>query len=155
MERLTHVFNQIKESLGIFFGIIFTFLTPIQGMLMTTGGFVIIDTIFAIYVVVKLSGWAGYKSNKLFNIAPKTFFYLLGIILGFCVDTFLVDGKIWGISLLITKFICFFFIYIELKSIDETSMKLGNRSFWIVLKEAILKAKAFKKDLNEITKKEE
>ena len=124
-------------------------------MLMTTGGFVLIDTIFAIYVVVKLQGWAGYKSNKLFNIAPKTFFYLLGVILAFCVDTFLIDGKIWGISLLITKFVCFFEIYIELKSIDETNMKLGRKSFWIVLKEAILKAKSIKKDLNDLKKDEE
>lgn len=121
-------------------------------MLMTTGGFVMVDTLFAIYVVVKLNGWDGFKSNKLFNIAPKTFFYLFGIILGFCIDTFIVDGKIWGINLLISKLICFFFIYIEIKSIDETSMKLGNKSFWVIIKEMILKAKEFKKDLNEVTK---
>ena len=135
-------------------GIIYTFLTPIKGMLMTTGGFVLADTIFAIYVVVKLSGWQAYKSNKLFNIAPKTFFYLLAICLGFCIDTFIVDGKIWGISLLISKLICFFFIYIEVKSIDETSMKLGNKSFWVIIKDMILKAKSLKKDLNEVTKDE-
>jgi hypothetical protein len=123
-------------------------------MLMTTGGFVLADTIFAIYVVVKLSGWQAYKSNKLFNIAPKTFFYLLAICLGFCIDTFIVDGKIWGISLLISKLICFFFIYIEVKSIDETSMKLGNKSFWVIIKDMILKAKSLKKDLNEVTKDE-
>ena len=121
---------------------------------MTTGGFVLADTIFAIYVVVKLSGWQAYKSNKLFNIAPKTFFYLLAICLGFCIDTFIVDGKIWGISLLISKLICFFFIYIEVKSIDETSMKLGNKSFWVIIKDMILKAKSLKKDLNEVTKDE-
>ena len=105
MNRLTHIISQFKESFEIFIGIVFAFLTPVKGMLMTTGGFVIIDTCFAIYVAVKLGGWTAYKSNKLFNIAPKTFFYLLGIILGFCVDTFIIDGKIWGVSLLIRKFV--------------------------------------------------
>jgi hypothetical protein len=38
-----------------------------------------------------------------------------------------------------------------MKSIDETSQKLGNRPFVFVLKDIIEKAKSFKKDINEIT----
>jgi hypothetical protein len=121
-------------------------------MLLTTGGFVLIDTIFAIYVTVKLGGWSEFRSGKLWNFCPKTVFYLAGVILGFLVDTFLVDGKIWGINLLITKFVCFLFIYIEIKSIDETNQKLGNRSFWVVLKELISKIKSVKTDINELKK---
>jgi hypothetical protein len=41
-------------------------------------------------------------------------------------------------------------IYIEIKSLDETSMKLGNKSVWVILKEMTGKLKELKKDLNEI-----
>jgi hypothetical protein len=40
-------------------------------------------------------------------------------------------------------------IYIEIKSLDESSIKLGNKSFWVLLKE-INKLKDIKKDLNDI-----
>lgn len=144
------IIHHFRDNLVMLVGIIYTFLTPINGMLMTTTAFVLADTIFAIYVAIKLNGWCGFKSNKLFNIAPKTVFYLLGIILGFAVDTFIVNGQIWGVNLLISKLTCFFFIYIEIKSIDETSMKLGHKSFWVIIKEMILKAKSLKRDLNDI-----
>lgn len=154
LQRFLHIVSQIKESISILFGIIFTFLTPIHGMLLTTGLFVVIDTLFAVYVAVKLGGWSAFRSGKLWNFAPKSFFYLGGVILGFLVDTFLVGGPVWGVNLLICKFVCFLFIYIEIKSIDETNQKLGNRSFWVVLKELITKIKDVKTDINEIKKDE-
>jgi hypothetical protein len=40
-------------------------------------------------------------------------------------------------------------IYIEIKSLDESSIKLGNKSFWVLLKEMV-KLKDIKKDLNDI-----
>ena len=55
-----------------------------------------------------------------------------------------------GIKLLFAKVMTAFWIYIEIKSLDETSMKMGNRSFWIVFKEFIEKMKGLKKDLNEL-----
>jgi hypothetical protein len=42
------------------------------------------------------------------------------------------------------------FCWIELKSIDETSMKLGNKSIWVHFKELISKSKDIKKDLNDV-----
>jgi hypothetical protein len=39
-------------------------------------------------------------------------------------------------------------IYIEIKSLDESSIKLGNKSFWVLLK--VNKLKDIKKDLNDI-----
>jgi hypothetical protein len=148
--RMIHILETFKNSLVNLIAIIFVFLTPIHGMLLTTSLFVIADTIFAIYVTVKLNGWESFRSAKLYNTVPKTVFYLSAICLGFLVDKFIVAGTVWGISMLITKIVCAFLIWIEVKSLDETSQKLGNRSFWQILKELITKAKDVKKDLNEI-----
>lgn len=129
-----------------------SFLVPIQGMLITVLATVLIDTAFAIYMTVKLGGWQSYKSNKLFNIAPKLFFYLGGICLAFCIDNFIVAGPLWDVNLLVSKVVSAFFIYIEIKSLDETSMKLGNKSFWVIIKELIGKANSVKKDLSDDNK---
>lgn len=127
------------------------FLTPIKGLLITTGLFVLLDTIFAIYATIKLNGWKSYQSTKLFNIAVKTFFYLGSIVLAFFVDTHIVENNaIMGIKLPISKFATIFWLYIELKSIDETSQKLGNKPFLDIINGIVKWLKSFKKDINEI-----
>ena len=131
---------------------IFAFLSPISGLLFLVGLFVFSDTFFAIYTSIKLNGFYSFKSHKLFNIVVKSFFYLGSVFLAYCVDKFIINSNIiFGIELLIAKVTSLFWIYIEMKSIDETSQKLGNRPFIFVLKDIIEKAKSFKKDINEIT----
>ena len=49
-----------------------------------------------------------------------------------------------------SKVVTIFWIYIEVKSIDETSQKLGNKSFYFTIKNLHTKLKDLKKDINEI-----
>ena len=55
-----------------------------------------------------------------------------------------------GIKLPISKFATIFWLYIELKSIDETSQKLGNKPFIEIINNIVKWLKSFKKDINEI-----
>jgi hypothetical protein len=127
------------------------FLTPIKGLLILTGVAVVIDTIFAIYCTIKISGINSFKSSKLFNLAVKSFFYLGTIILSFLIDVYIVENKsIFGINLFISKLMTVFWIYIEIKSIDETSIKLGNKPFYETLKNIIAGLKSLKQDINEL-----
>ena len=128
----------------------FCFISPIYGLLAIITFAVGFDTLFAIYVSVKLKGISSFKSTKLFNVVVKTFFYMGSIIFAFMIDKYMFEGKILDIPYLISKVITFVWLYIEIKSIDETSMKLGNRSLWVILKEIINKGKSLKKDINEI-----
>jgi hypothetical protein len=129
---------------------ILIFITPILGLLSLISFAVGFDTIFAIYVSIKQNGIKSYKSNKLFNLPVKTFFYMGSIIFAFMIDKYILDGKVLDIPYFISKVLTFVWVYIEVKSIDETSVKLGNRSLWVILKEIISKGKDFKKDINEI-----
>jgi hypothetical protein len=134
----------------IFFAMI-TFLAPIKGLLLITGLCVLLDTFFAIYTTIKLNGWESYQSTKLFNIVVKSFFYLGSIILAFFVDTHIIEkNTLFGVNLLVSKVVTIFWIYIEVKSIDETSQKLGNKSFYFTIKNLLTKLKDLKKDINEI-----
>lgn len=126
------------------------FLAPINGLLLTMVGFVFFDTILACYVVWKLLGWLGFTSDNLFNIAVKLFFYLGAIILGYSIDTQIIQRTLFEIPFILSKTIALGFIYIEVKSIDETQMKLTNKSLWNFFKEGIEKAKSVKKNINEV-----
>lgn len=149
MKNESHVY--IITFIKALFLTIATFLTPIKGLLIITGMAVLLDTILAIYTTIRLNGWASYQSTKLFNIAVKTFFYLGSIVLAFFVDTHIVENNaIMGIKLPISKFATIFWLYIELKSIDETSQKLGNKPFLDIINGIVKWLKSLKKDINEI-----
>lgn len=143
----TYVLIFIKTLLVL----IATILTPIKGLLLVTGMAVFLDTVFAIYTTIRLNGWKSYQSTKLFNIVVKSFFYLGSITLTFFIDTHIVGNNlIMGIELFLSKVITIFWLYIEVKSIDETSQKHGNKPFYMILKNILSKAKELKKDINEI-----
>ncbi len=77
------------------------------------------------------------------------------IVFAYLIDYFMIEKNlIWGIPNLITKITTMLWVYIEMKSWDETSQKLGNPPFLTIVNNIIKKAKAFKKDLNELKKDE-
>ena len=127
------------------------FLLPAKVFLLIIGMVVAMDTIVGIYTTIKLRGRKSYQSTKLFNLAVKTFFYGGSICFLYCIDYFIVgvDG-VFGISLISTKAATLFFVYIECKSMDEKSQKLGNEPFYKIVKNLLNRLKEFKKDLNEI-----
>jgi hypothetical protein len=56
----------------------------------------------------------------------------------------------FGIELLFSKVIAILWIYVEVKSIDETSIKLGNKPLLTLIKEMIAVFKSLKKDMSGI-----
>jgi hypothetical protein len=61
-----------------------------------------------------------------------------------------LQSVVFGVPNLFPKFITAIWLYIEIKSVDETSMKLGNRSFWVIIKEFLDKLKSLKADVNDV-----
>lgn len=140
----------MKTVTSIFLSLV-TLISPIKGLIALIGLCVLLDTLFAIYTTIKLNGWKSYQSTKLFNIVVKTFFYMGSIILAYFIDSHIIESNlILGIPLLISKAITLFWVYIEVKSIDETSQKHGNKPFYLLIKNLMSKAKELKKDINEI-----
>lgn len=128
-----------------------TLISPIKGLILLIGMSVVLDTLFAIYTSIKLNGWRSYQSTKLFNIVVKTFFYMGSIILTYFIDTHILEQNlIMGIPLFASKTITLFWVYIEVKSIDETSQKHGNEPFYVIVKKLMSRAKDIKKDINEM-----
>jgi hypothetical protein len=142
--------SSMKEYILALFISLLTILAPIQAFIIIIALFVASDTALAIYATITLNGIKSFRSNKLFNIVIKTFFYMGAILLAFLVDTYIFSGSIMSVKLLMAKAMTLLFCYIELKSIDETSIKLGNKSIWVHFKELFAKGKELKKDLGDI-----
>jgi hypothetical protein len=139
--------NLLKHALLTFA----TFFIPIQGILLLLIGVVSIDTIMAIYVSIKLRGFKSFKSALLRKgMTAKIFLYLGTVMLAFSVDSFIMGGSLFGIQYLLAKGLASVWIFGELKSMDENSIKLGNRSFAIILKEFFKKITGYKDDIKKI-----
>ena len=147
---------KLKTSFGAVGAIITAFLMPVMPLLLIMIGFIMLDTITAVYVIIKIEGKKHFRSHFLFNIVPKSFLYLSSILMAFLLDKFLVEpSAILGIAFFLSKGMLIFWSYIECVSINENSMKLGNRSFGVVLKEILSKIKGLKKDLTQLKKTED
>lgn len=126
------------------------FLMPISGLLLTMIAFVVLDTVTGIYVSIRLNGFGSFKSTKFFNLVVKSFFYLTSIIMAYFLDKYMLEGSFMGIKLLLAKAMTAVWIFNEVNSCDENSIKLGNKSIWVLSKDLIEKLKTLKKDLNEL-----
>ena len=146
-QDLYYYLLKFKAEIGMILFSIITFLTPILGMVALVACAVGLDTFAGIHIARKNKD---YQSDKLFNVVVKTFFYMTTILLAFLIDTFIFEKQLANIGYLSSKSVTMFWIYIEAKSLDEKSQKLGNRPFHVIMSALIKRIKSWKKDINEI-----
>jgi len=129
------------------------FLTPIAGLLTLVLLIVTLDTIIGIYTSHKLN--IPFQQDKFFNVAVKLFFYLGTIILAYVIDLYILGGvgMVFGIEFFVSKIMSVFWVYSEVKSIDESNVRLGNVSFKTRFKNMLEALKSLKKDITDITGK--
>jgi hypothetical protein len=130
---------------------ILTFFVPIQGLLLLLIFMVSLDTLTAIYVSIKIRGVKSFRSALLRKgMTAKIFLYLGTVILAFMIDTYILGGSTFGVKHLLSKGLASIWTYAEVKSMDENSMKLGNRSFFVISKEFFKKITGYKEDVEKL-----
>ena len=130
---------------------ILTFFVPIQGLLLLLILMVSIDTLMAIYVSIKLRGIKSFRSALLRKgMTAKIFLYLGTVLISYMVDVYILNGTTFGIQHLLSKGLTAIWTYAEIKSMDENSMKLGNQSFFIIVKDFFKKITGYSKDIKDI-----
>lgn len=147
-DYIISIVASFKNELFIVSALFFAFTSPIHGLIYTVGGAVVMDTVFGLYKAWKLK--IEIESNLMLNFFVKTFFYMGSIFLGLLISKYMTEGQAFGIRLFVPKFLCGVAMLIEFRSMDETSVKLGNRPILEIIKGAITWLKSFKKDINEI-----
>lgn len=141
------------KYLNYIFSSLIVLFVPIQGILISVGMAIILDTFTGVFKAVKLNGWQSIKSRTLSQIVSKLLLYEVCILLLFVIDKFILNEFIikWlGINYMFTKICAILLIFVELVSIKENIEASYNISIWKLLKNLFLRAKEIKQDIDQI-----
>ncbi len=146
--------EKLVAILLTFLTAIYSFIAPIQGILLLVGVAIIFDTIAGIYCSKRLGN--PILSRKLFRLAIKTFVYGGAVIIFYSMDVLLLKdiiGYFLSIPLLLTKSVATTFIFIELYSVDEKIRAVNNnKGIWYYFKRLISGAKSIKDKVSKLDK---
>lgn len=126
---------------------------PIQGILISVGAAIALDTFTGVFKSIKLKGWRSVRSRKLSQIISKMLLYEICILFLFMIDKFILNEFIFkwlSIDYMFTKICAILLIFIELVSIKENIEEAYSIKIWEMLKKAFLRAKEVKDNIEEI-----
>lgn len=147
----------IKSVLLSVFGATVAFISPIAGVLLAVGLFILLDMIIA-YWRVKTTGQKWTSKKMRLGLVPKFISYQVSVIIFFVMDKFILNDFVKYFiqyEFLFTKVIALTFIFIELKSIDENWAVVKGKGLFASLKEMLNVGKSIKDDIKNINKDKE
>lgn len=139
----------MKTYIAYFFTTLLLFFAPIQGLLISVGTAIALDTIFGIAKSIKLKD--KITSRKLSNIVSKFVLYQAAVLLIYTIDTFLLGEffKMWfSIPYFFTKIVTIILIFIEAVSIKENFEEAFEVNVFKMLKSALKRSKEIKDDID-------
>ena len=126
---------------------------PIHGILIAVGSSIMLDTFTGVFKSIKINGWSSIKSRKLSQVISKMLLYEVCILFLYMIDKFILNEFIFkwlSVDYMFTKVCAILLIFVELTSIKENIQEAYNIKIWDMLKDAFLRAKEVKNNINEI-----
>ena len=139
----------MKTYLAYIFTTLLLFFAPIQGLLISVGTAIALDTIFGISKAIKLN--QKITSRKLSNIVSKFVLYQAAVLLIFTIDVFLLGEffRLWfSIPYFFTKVVTIILIFIEAVSIKENFEEAFNVNVFRMLKKFLKRGVEIKEDID-------
>jgi len=144
-----YLFSEFSTIVSAMFFAALQFFMPIRELTVIMIMAVLLDTCFGIYRCWKLG--TKVTSHRLFiNLVGKLGMYVGTLMLMFMIDTYLVGGSMFGVSLFLSKTVTIIYTFIEIKSINESSVMVGNKSIWTIIEELTKRAMKFKTDIKKL-----
>lgn len=151
MEQLTILQTRIQDHLFKLVAAFITFLSPIQGIMITVGLLILADTIFGIWKANKLG--ERITSRKFSQVISKMFLYQGTILLFFLIDMFIIGdilGALFSVPYLLTKVVALVLASVEVFSIDENYKAVHGSSLWNAFKKLVARSKEISADIKDI-----
>ena len=125
------------------------FFAPIKGIILIVALSTIIDTCFGVW---KAKSLKEPITSKMFRngLVPKLLSYIAVVMLVFSSDVFIINGltlSVVSVEFISTKVIALVLLSVEVKSMDESWIKVKGYSFIDKIKAIIVKLKDVKKEL--------
>lgn len=143
--------NTIYTYIETLIAVLIVFFAPITGMIILVALSTLIDTGFGIWKVQKLDEKISSKKFR-FGLVPKLISYVIAVMLVYASDYFILNDLtkiLVSVEFLSTKVIALTLISIEVKSMDESFLKVKGYSFLKKFTGLIMKAKNIKKQIEE------
>ena len=134
----------MKNTTLIIFASLFTILSPVQPMVLVAIIAIFIDTIFGVWRSVKKNGWTSFKSRRLSDTLGKAALYSGGIVFTFLIERFIAGDIIAhfiAVELIMTKFVAFFCVIVEVKSINESYESVTGKNILAAMRKFVTRSK--------------
>lgn len=134
----------MKNTTLIIFASLFTVLAPVQPMVLVAIIAIFIDTIFGVWRSVKKNGWTAFKSRRLSDTLGKAALYSGGIVFTFLIERFIAGDIIAhfiAVELIMTKFVAFFCVIVEVKSINESYESVTGKNILAAMRKFVTRSK--------------
>jgi membrane-bound acyltransferase YfiQ involved in biofilm formation len=124
---------------------LFTVLAPVQPLVLVAILAIFIDTIFGVWRSVKKNGWSSFKSRRLSDTLGKAALYSGGIVFTFLIERFIAGDIIAhfiAVELIMTKFVAFFCVVVEVKSINESYESVTGKNILAAMRRFVTRSKS-------------
>ena len=128
-------------------GTLFIFFAPIKGIILLVALSTILDTAFGLWKSKALGEEITSKKLRM-GLVPKLISYISVVMLVFASDVFIINEMTIGLISIVfisTKLVSLALLSVEVKSMDESFVKVKGYSFIEKFKAIITKVKALKK----------
>lgn len=135
----------MKNTILAIFASLFTVLAPVQPMVLVAILAIFIDTIFGVWRSVKKNGWTSFKSRRLSDTIGKSLLYSGGIVFTFLIEKFIAGDIIAhfiSVELIMTKFVAFFCVVVEVKSINESYESVTGKNILAAMRRFVTRSKS-------------
>ena len=137
----------MKIYLSNIFAALLLFFAPIKGIILMVALATILDTGFGLWKAKKLGEEI---TSKIFRhgLVPKLLSYVAAVMLIYASDVFIINAltlSVISVEFISTKIIALVLLSIEVKSMDESFVKVKGYSFIDKIKAIIAKLKDIKK----------
>lgn len=143
--------NVVSPFLTALLKVIIVFFAPIKGIILLVALSTVLDTCFGFWKAKHLKQTITSKIWR-HGFVPKVLSYVVAVMLVYTSDYFILNELmklVLSIEFLSTKLIALALISIEVKSMDESFVKVKGWSFLEKITSYIIKAKNIKKQINE------
>ena len=134
----------MKNTALAIFASLFTVLAPVQPLVLVAILAIFIDTIFGVWRSVKKNGWTSFKSRRLSDTLGKAALYSGGIVFTFLIEKFIAGDIIAhfiSVELIMTKFVAFFCVIVEVKSINESYESVTGKNILAAMRKFVTRSK--------------
>jgi hypothetical protein len=134
----------MKNTTLAIFASLFTVLAPVQPLVLVAILAIFIDTIFGVWRSVKKNGWTSFKSRRLSDTLGKATLYSGGIVFTFLIERFIAGDIIAhfiAVELIMTKFVAFFCVIVEVKSINESYESVTGKNILAAMRKFVTRSK--------------